>query len=142
MTSSMTIQWPRVLLGGLLIEIILVVVLIGGFTAAGVDLSRNISLGSSVIIGVACFAAACLVAAWLGRGVVNRVVLHGVLMGVAATLLYLGLVIGGGQLSVALAAYGPFTFVILNGLRIVGAALGGVVCERRRALRGAAALPV
>src|SRR5690348_101945 len=123
----MRIQWLRVLLGGLLIEVVLVVVLIGGFAAAGVDLSQNISLGSSAIIGISCFGVAFLVAAWLGKGVTNRVVLHGVLIGVVATLLYVGLVVGGGQLSTALAAYGPTTFVVLNGLRILGAALGGVV---------------
>ena len=56
----MKIQWLRVLLGGLLIEVILAIVLIGGFAAAGVDLSKNISPASSAIIGVGCFAAGFL----------------------------------------------------------------------------------
>jgi len=138
----MRIQWLRVLLGGLLIEVILVVVLIGGFAAAGVDLSQNISLGSSAIIGVSCFVAAFLVVMWLGKGIANQIVLHGVLMGVVATVLYLGLVVGSGQLSTALAAYGPLTFVVVNGVRIVGAVLGGVVTERRRLAGRATASPV
>ena len=138
----MKIQWLRVLLGGVLIEVILVVVLIGGFAAAGVDMSRNISLASSAIIGVSCFAAAFLVVIWLGMGIANHLVLHGLLIGTVATLLYLGLVVGSGNLSTALAAYGPFTFVLLNGVRILGAALGGVVRERRRVLPGATTSPV
>ena len=137
----MTLQWLRVLLGGLLIEVILVVVLIGGFTVAGVDLSQNITLGSSVIIGVSCFVVAFLVAVWLGKGIRHRAVLHGLLIGVVATLLYVGLVVGSGQLPAALAAYGPFTFVVVNGLRIIGAVVGGAVSERR-VVGGATASPV
>jgi len=60
----MRIQWLRVLLGGLLIEVILAVVLIGGFAAAGVDLQANISTLSSTIIGVVCVVVAFLVVFW------------------------------------------------------------------------------
>jgi hypothetical protein len=131
------IQWLRVLLGGFLIELILLVVLVGGFAAAGVDLVNGVSTASAVIIGVGCFAAAFLIVLWLGRGIQSRVVLHGFLMGLVATLLYLGLVAGSGQMSTALAAYGPATFVTVNAVRIVGAAFGGAACERRRARRPA-----
>jgi hypothetical protein len=58
-------------------------------------------------------------------------------MGVAATVIYLGLVAGSGQMSSALAGYGPATFVIVNAARLVGGALGGVVCERKKAVRPA-----
>jgi hypothetical protein len=111
----MKIQWIRVLLGGFLIEIMLAVVLIGGFAAAGVDLQKDISALSSTIIGVVCFAAAFLVSFWLGRGIRSDLVLHGFLIGLVATVLYLGLVAGSGQMPTALAAYGPATFAILNG---------------------------
>ena len=131
----MRIHWIRVLLGGLLIEVVLAIVLVGGFAAAGVDIARGVSTVSAVIIGVGCFAAAFLVVLWLGRGVQSRLVLHGALMGLVATLIYIGLVAGSGQMSDALAAYGPATFVTVNALRVVGAGLGGVVCERRRAGR-------
>ena len=128
----MRIYWLRVLLGGFLIELVLVIVLLGGFAAAGVDLDKGISATSAVIIGVGCFAAAFLVVLWLGRGIENRLVMHGVLMGVVATLIYIGLVAGSGQMSTALAEYGPATFVTVNALRIVGAACGGIAGERRR----------
>ena len=131
----MRIHWFRVLLGGLLIEVVLAIVLVGGFAAAGVDIAKSVSTMSAVIIGAGCFAAAFLIVLWLGRGITNRLVLHGALMGLVATLLYIGLVAGSGQMSDALAAYGPATFVTVNALRVVGAGLGGVVCERRRAGR-------
>lgn len=131
----MRIHWVRVLLGGFLIEVILVIVLVGGFAAAGVNISNNVSTSSALIIGIGCFAVAFLIVFWLCRGVRNRVVLHGFLMGLAATLLYLALVAGSGQFSSALAAYGPATFITVNAVRVVGATLGGVACERGRAAR-------
>lgn len=133
----MKIQWLRVVLAGFLIEVVLAVVLGGGFAAAGVDLTTGVSTASSLIIGIGCFAAAFLVVLWLGRGIVSHLVLHGFLMGLVATLLYVGLVAGSGQMSAALAAYGPATFVIVNAARLLGAVLGGVACERRRVVRAA-----
>jgi len=133
----MRIYWLRVLLGGFLIEVVLAIVLLGGFAAAGVDISKGVSTASALIIGVGCFAVAFLIVLWLGRGIQSDLVLNGFLMGLVATLLYIGLVAGSGQMSSALALYGTSTFVIVNGVRIVGAACGGVACERRRAVRPA-----
>jgi hypothetical protein len=58
-------------------------------------------------------------------------------MGLVATLIYVGLVAGSGQMSTALVAYGPATFVTVNAARLVGAVFGGVACERSRAVRPA-----
>jgi hypothetical protein len=88
-----------------------------------------------VLIGVGCFAGAFVVAWWLDRGVRSHLVLHGFLMGLVATLLYVGMVAGAGQMSTALAAYGPATFVIVNGARLLGAVMGGLACERTRVVR-------
>lgn len=131
----MRIHWFRVLLGGFLIEVVLAVVLLGGFAAAGVNIADGVSASSALIIGVGCFAAAFLVVLWLDRGLRNHLVLHGFLMGLAATLLYLGLVAGSGQLSSAIVAYGSATFVTLNLVRVAGAVCGGAACERARAAR-------
>ncbi|HKE85408.1 MAG TPA: hypothetical protein VKB50_16715 [Vicinamibacterales bacterium] len=133
----MRIYWFRVLLGGFLIEVVLAVVLLGGFAAAGVDIANGVSTASAVIIGVGCFAAAFLIVLWLGRAIKDHLVLHGFLMGLVATLIYVGLVAGAGQMTTALATYGPATFVTLNAVRIVGAVCGGVACEHRRAARPA-----
>jgi hypothetical protein len=112
-------------------------VLVGGFALAGVDLANGVSTTSAVIIGVGCFVAAFLVVLWLARGVRSRPVLHGFLMGLVATLLYFGMVAGSGQWSAALAAYGPATFFTLNGVRLLGATLGGMACERQKAVSAA-----
>src|SRR5262245_7676730 len=133
----MRIYWLRVLLGGFLIEVVLAIVLVGGFAAAGVDIAKGVSTASAVIIGAGCFAAAFLIVLWLGRGIQSYLVLHGLLMGLMATLIYVGLVAGSGQMSTALAAYGPATFVTVNAARLVGAVFGGVACERKRAARPA-----
>src|ERR1043166_6318938 len=122
----MRIHWFRVLLGGFLIEVVLAIVLVGGFAAADVDIATHVSTAAAVIIGVGCFGAAFLMVLWLGRGIPNQLVLHGFLMGLVATLIYVGLVAGTGQMSTALAAYGPVTFVIVNVARLVGAVFGGV----------------
>ena len=133
----MRIYWVRVLLGGFLIEVVLLIVLLGGFASAGVDIANGVSTASAVIIGVGCFAAAFVIVLWLCRGIESHLVLHGFLMGLVATLIYVGLVAGSGQMTAALAAYGPATFVTVNAVRIVGAVCGGVACERRRAVRPA-----
>jgi hypothetical protein len=134
----MTIHWLRVVLGGFFIEVVLAVALIGGFAAAGVDIAAGVSPASAVVIGIGCFAAAFLIVLWLCRGLQHRLVLHGFLMGLAATVMYLGLVAGSGQMSSALDAYGPATFVTLNAIRILGAMLGGVAGQRMPAVRAAA----
>jgi hypothetical protein len=126
----MKIYWVRVLLGGFLIEVVLAIVLLGGFAAAGVDIAKGVSIASAVIIGVGCFTAAFLVVLWLGRRIQSDFVLNGFLMGLAATLIYIGLVAGSGQMSAALAAYGPATFVTVNIARLVGGVVGGVAIRR------------
>ena len=127
----MNTNWLRVLGGGFLIEVVLAVVLIGGFAVAGIDLAAGVSTVSAVIIGVGCFVGAFAVVAWLARGIQRQRAWNGFLMGVVATLLYVGLIAGSGQMAAALAAYGAVTFVIVNGMRLLGALLGGMAAERR-----------
>ena len=111
---------------------VLAVVLVGGFALAGVQLQNGVSTGSAIIIGVVAFVAAFLIVLWFGRRITSHIVLHGFLIGVVATLLYVTAVAGSGQMSAALAAYGPATFIAVNGARIVGAVFGGITSGRRR----------
>jgi hypothetical protein len=128
----MKIRWIRVLVAGFLIEVVLAVVLVGGFALAGVQLQNGVSTGAAIIIGVVAFVVAFLVVLWFGRRITSHIVLHGFLIGVGATLLYIGLVVGSGQMAAALVAYGPATFIAVNGARIVGAIFGGITSGRRR----------
>jgi hypothetical protein len=68
---------------------------------------------------VSCF----LFAIWVGRGVSSRVVLHGALVGVVATLLYVGLTRGQPERP---------AYLVAHVLKILGATAGGFVAERRR----------
>jgi hypothetical protein len=102
-----------------------------------VDLANGVSTLAAVIIGVGCFATAFVIVLWLGRGIDSHLVLNAVLMGLAATLIDIGLVAGSGPMSTALTGYGPATFVTVNAARLVGAAFGDIACERRRAVRPA-----
>jgi hypothetical protein len=129
----MKINWLRVVGGGFLIEVVLFAVLLGGFAAAGVDLAQGVSTVSAIVIGAGCFVGAFVVVAWLARGIEQQRVMNGVLMGVVATLLYVGLIAGEGQMAAALAAYGSTTFVVVNAMRLLGAWLGGIAAERRSA---------
>jgi hypothetical protein len=60
---------------------------------------------------------------WLGRGIASKLVLHGVLIGVAGTLMYVGITRAGPE---------PWQYIVANVLKIVGGATGGMVLARRR----------
>jgi hypothetical protein len=60
---------------------------------------------------------------WLGRGIASKLVLHGVLIGVAGTLMYVGLTRGKPE---------PWQYLVANALKVVGGAAGGMVLARRR----------
>jgi len=78
---------------------------------------------AAVAIGCALFGyAAGRLAA---RGLTSGAVLHGLLVGILATIIYLVLnVLGPGGLAAAVALYGAPLSVLLNALRIAGCAAG------------------
>jgi hypothetical protein len=85
-----------------------------------------------VVVQPACFAAGFLFAFRVGRKVESRFVLHGTLVGVVATILYLLLVVAQpGSWTVAINLYGPVLFVLANSLRVAGSVAGGVAAGRR-----------
>jgi hypothetical protein len=60
---------------------------------------------------------------WLGRGIASKFVLHGVLIGVVGTLMYVGLTRGRPE---------PWQYLTANGLKVAGGAAGGIFLARRR----------
>jgi hypothetical protein len=64
------------------------------------------------------------VTVWLGRGFKTRFVLHGVLIGVIGTLMYIALTRAQPE---------PWQYWVAHALKVVGGAAGGVVLARRRA---------
>jgi len=118
------IQWGRVILGAVCLELALIVVFVPLLARYGVA-----ALGPYVTAG--CFVFGVLVSWWFVRKVVARHILHGALLGLFATLIYLGLgVFAPGGLSSIAAEYGMSTFVLANILRIIGCVVGAMAARR------------
>ena len=123
---SNKLQWGRIIVGALLVEIALIIVFIPLLAVADIQ-----TLIPFVVAGVFVFGFAIT---WcLARKVRSRHVLHGTLIGVIATVLYLLLCMAqpDGGISAVVAMYGPVVFVLANLLRIVGCAAGGLAARPR-----------
>jgi hypothetical protein len=78
-----------------------------------------------ITVPIGCFAGGYLVGAWLSKPLTSQHVLHGALMGVVATLIYLALgAVQPGGIGPVIAGYGVVLFWANNALRIAGATLG------------------
>src|SRR5260370_3513259 len=84
MSASGRIHWIRVLIAGVLAEASVFVVVIPVFKLSGQHALLFAAPAASLVM---CF----LFAVWVGRRLESRFVLHGLLVGVVATLLYLAL---------------------------------------------------
>jgi hypothetical protein len=131
-------RWGRIVIGAVLIEVALIVAAVPllGFVAnpfaPGAQGSGDFTL-FFVTVTVACFVAGSLVGWWVARPLSSQFVLHGALTGIIATGIYLGICsIPPTTIAAVVAGYGPFWFLLANGLRIVGASLGAGYEGRRR----------
>jgi hypothetical protein len=122
------IRWGRVILGGLLIELMLIAVAVPFFAAERPEMV-------SIVIVPATLAAAALFGAWAARGS-SQPVLNGTLAGVAALALYLFMAIVGSlaapeqaDLSQALSP----SYLASHVFKVLGGTLGGWLVARRRA---------
>jgi hypothetical protein len=117
MNTSTRIHWMRVLIAGFLAEVSVFALVIPVFKISGQHALIYAAPSASLVM---CF----LFALWVGRQLESRFVLHGILVGVVATLLYVGLTRGRPE---------PFAYLVAHGLKILGGAGGGLVAGRRRA---------
>jgi len=62
----------------------------------------------------------------VGRGIRSRFTLHGVLVGLVAALIYVGLTRAQPE---------PLAYVVAHGLKLLGGACGGFVAARRAACK-------
>jgi hypothetical protein len=121
----MKIHWLRVVLGALLLEGILFVVLVP------ISFINKTLFLIAVPIGVLVFG--YLVTRWLLKKVSTRLVLHGTLIGIVATLIYFGLVLGQpGGFAAAIAVYGAPLFYFCQAMRITGCVAGAMHVQRQR----------
>jgi hypothetical protein len=112
----MSIQWGRVLLAAFLMELVLFAI------AVPLDLSGERQVALYVVPPVALIATFA-VTVWLGRGIASKFVLHGALIGIVGTLMYVGLTRGRPE---------PWQYIVANAVKIVGGVAGGMVLARRR----------
>ena len=120
----MKIHWMRVVLGALLLEIVLFAVLVP---------IRFVNVTLFLIaVPIGVFAFGYFVTKWLLKKVSTRLVLHGALVGMVATVMYLGLVLAQpGGIAAAVAVYGAPLFYFSQAMRIAGC-VAGAIHERRR----------
>jgi len=127
------IRWRRIVVGAVLLEFALVAVLV----PIGITFGEPFIPGSSATGDYRVFFTAvplaCLVFGYVaGLLVVHKVstrhALHGLLLGVAATALYLAMTAGTqGGLAPAITGYGAMLFWVTQILRIVGTTAGAVL---------------
>ena len=111
----MSIRWDRVVLSALLMELVLLAIAV----------PLNLSGAGRVnfyVIPPAALIATFAITVWLGRPIKSNFVLHGVLIGVIGTLIYVALTRGQPE---------PWQYLVSNGLKVVGGAVGGMFLARR-----------
>ena len=125
----MNIRWVRIVLGALLLEVVLFATLVPlSFVSTTLFLT-------AVPIGV--FVFGYLVSWWVLRHVRSAPLRHGVLIGVVATAIYLGLVaVQPGGFTTAFQMYGVPLFWLVQLLRVVGCAAAGARIARPRLTHG------
>lgn len=115
MNSFTRIRWLRVLIGGLLVEASLFAVVIPVLKISG----QHALL---YVVPVASLVTSFVFALWVGRRIESKFVWHGALVGVVATLLYVGMTLARPE---------PFAYLVAHGLKILGGAAGGLAAQRR-----------
>ena len=114
--KPVSIQWGRVLLAAFLMEVILFAIAIPLFLGGA---GRLLVYVVPPMALVATFA----VTLWLGRSIKTKFVLHGVLIGVVGTLIYI---------AITRAQPEPWQYWVAHALKVVGGAAGGMVLAQRQ----------
>jgi hypothetical protein len=118
------VRWLRVVIAALLVEV--------GLTVTAVPFL--LLIGEQVlltIVPVACVVVPFAVAWFATRKLPHGRVLHALLIGVVATVMYFALVIATASIEEAAMAYGLPLFITVNALRVVSAAAAGYAADRR-----------
>ena len=115
--SSTRIHWGRIVLGGLLAEVALILAIVPLGSRLGDNFLHYTAPPGSVIT---CF----LAALWVCRRIESHFILHGTLVGVVAALIYIALTRAQPE---------PFAYILAHALKLAGGACGGFVAQQRRA---------
>ena len=114
--SDSPMRWGRILAGGFLAELALILAIVPlGLRLGESFLHYSAPPGSFIT----CF----LGAFWAARRARSRFVLHGLLVGVVAALIYVGLTRGQPE---------PLAYIVAHVLKLLGGACGGYAASRRQ----------
>jgi putative membrane protein (TIGR04086 family) len=109
------IRWGWILLGGFLAELVIFL--------AVIPLSLVVGQQSLLYTApIASFVAAFVFGIWVARKAQQRRVLHGALVGIVATLIYVGMGLGRPE---------PFAYLVAHVLKVLGGGSGGFVALKR-----------
>ena len=123
----MKIRWIRIVVAAVLFEIVLVALTVA------VSLFMPVEAFLPYVPAVV-FVVGFPFGMWVVRRAASGFILHGTLVGVVATLIYLALVLGQFRsLTPVIEMYGPVSFFLANALKILGCVAGAYVAGRRRA---------
>ena len=111
----MPIQWGRVLLAAFLMELVLFAI------ALPLNMSGARQVALYVVPPIALMAT-FVITLRLGRGIASSFVLHGALIGIAGTLMYVALTHARPE---------PWQYLLANALKVAGGVVGGFVLTRR-----------
>ena len=110
------IHWGRIIAGGLLAEIALIIAIVpAGLKLGDAFLHYTAGPGSFLF----CFFGAL----WVGRKLESQFVLHGILVGVVAAVFYIGLTRLQPE---------PLAYIVAHVLKLAGGAAGGFAAQRRK----------
>jgi putative membrane protein (TIGR04086 family) len=129
-------NWKRAIIGGVLAELLLVVLLLPFLFVVGFDSLADPNNVPPVILGVVIggsFITNLLLMQWVARRVTSRFVMHGALVGLAAFTFYIIPVVAGGG------SQSPM-YWLAHAMKLLGGMCGGVVAARRRDARTSAAV--
>jgi len=128
-------NWMRAIGGGVLAEVLLIVVLMPVvFIFFDVDTLQNpdnLPFAIAFIIVAGSFVMPALVTQWVAKRAPSRLVLHGLLVGFSAFVVYATPMILTGQ-------HQPPLYWVAHAMKILGGLTGGFVAARRQATRGTA----
>src|SRR5271154_914394 len=114
--SGTKIHWGRILIGGLLAEVALILAIVPLGLRLGDNFLHYTAPPGSFIT---CF----LAALWGCRRIESRFILHGTLVGFVAGLIYVALTRAQPE---------PFAYIVAHALKLAGGAFGGFAAQRRR----------
>ncbi len=125
MTTSSSLRWGRIFLGGFLAELLLIAAVIPmRMAGSSEDAITVLAVGGSFLVFIP-------VAWWLGRSVA-RPIAHGVLMGAFATVIYLVLQVLATMFAPEPPTV-PWFYYVGHALKLAGGATGGWFAARSSA---------